>query len=290
MEEYQCRICGSSHTECLGGLQNQTQFAGKPLEKKLPETNLYRCNTCLMLTRHPILSVPEYNDLYAKGSSSVWSNKEIRLRPDQTIARNIILNIKSAGKVLDVGCYTGDFLSSLPSNYIKYGVEMSKEASTVSVGRGIKIIGNDLYHIKTNDKFDLIVAIDVIEHTQNPEEFLKKLSTMLEKNGEIIISTGNTDNWLWKHLKNRFWYSKYPEHISFIGERWLEQFCEKNSFLITVKHKFRYSPINFQLRIKSVIELVFSLLRIYPENFSNTTNDHFCFAIKVKRGFTMIGH
>jgi SAM-dependent methyltransferase len=279
---YQCRICGSNNTEYFGVLQKQQHFAGKLPNQNLPESGLYKCNDCLLLTRHPILTVSEYNNLYAQASSTVWSTSDVNLRPDQIIAKNIILEAKGTCKILDVGCYTGDLLSALPNNYIKYGIEMSKEASIISTTRGINMIGNDLYHINTNDKFNLIVAIDVIEHTQNPEAFLNKLSTMLEAEGSIIISTGNSDSWLWKYLKNRFWYSKYPEHISFIGVNWLDRFCKNNNYTLTKRCFFNYSPINIQLSLKAIIKLALSLMRINPERFSNITKDHFCFVIKNK--------
>jgi 2-polyprenyl-3-methyl-5-hydroxy-6-metoxy-1,4-benzoquinol methylase len=278
---YICRVCGSNKTENLGALPKQTHFAGVQLGQSLPESNLYECKSCLMLARHPVLSVSDYNQLYEQLASTIWPSNNFDLRQDQRIVRNIILNkFKTDCKVLDVGCYTGDLLVSLPAEYIKFGIEMSMKASMEAVSRGVNIIGNDLYNIRTNDKFDLIVAMDVIEHTHNPEDFLKKLSTMLEVGGEIIISTGNSDNWLWKYLKNRFWYSKFPEHISFIGEKWLENFCDKNNFIITDQRIFSYHQVTSQFSFKNAVKLALFLMKIGPEKFSRVTKDHFCFVIK----------
>ena len=278
---YQCRVCGSSNTEYLGPLPEQAHFAGRLPAQKLPESGLYQCRSCLLLVRHPILSIVEYNTLYAQADSKVWSKNSVNLRPDQGLARNIILNkFKGVCKVLDIGCYTGDLLSSLPENFLKYGVEMSTEASVIASAKGINIIGNDLYNIKTNDKFDFILSVDIIEHTCNPEEFLNKLSTLLEIDGEIFISTGNCDHWFWQHLKNRFWYSRFPEHISFIGMEWLEKFCKNNNFTITDKYFFNYSPNNIKSFIKNIIKFILSIIRVFPEYLSNTTRDHFCFILK----------
>lgn len=278
----QCRVCGSNHTEDLGRLPLQTHFAGKLLNYPFPESRLYKCNSCLMLARYPILSVTEYNALYAQASSDLWSSSNTNLRPDQAIAKNIVVNrFKNGCNVLDVGCYTGALLSSLPSQYIKYGIEMSKEAANASAKLGINIIGADLYNISTELKFDLIIAIDVIEHTQNPAEFLKKLSSMLSDDGEIIISTGNSDCWLWKKLKNNFWYSQFYEHISFIGVAWLKKFCMDNNFEVTNIFTFNYNRISIKLIIKSFL----TLMNIYPEKYSYVTKDHFCFSIKVKKSY-----
>ncbi len=277
---YQCRVCGSDNVEYLGELPKQNNFAGQLLSQHLPESGLYRCHSCLLLVRHPILSVTEYNALYAQADSNVWSNNKIELRPDQQIAIKIFSNkVKATCKVLDVGCYTGDLLSSLPKHHLKYGVEMSKAAAMIATSRGINIIGNDLYNLTGDDKFDFIFAVDVIEHTYNPEAFIKKLSTILTAEGAIFISTGNSDHWFWKHLKNKFWYSKFPEHISFIGVEWLDKFCQKNNFIVTDKHYFNYSAGY----IKNFIKFVLSMIRIFPERFSGATKDHFCFIIKPEK-------
>jgi 2-polyprenyl-3-methyl-5-hydroxy-6-metoxy-1,4-benzoquinol methylase len=235
----------------------------------------------LLIARHPILSTSQYNALYEQANSKVWSSSNAALRYDQVAVKNIILDRnKSDIRVLDVGCYTAELLSSLPENYLKYGIEMSQEAASVASIKGIKILGNDLYNIDTIEKFDLILAVDVIEHTHNPEHFIEKLSSLLLPNGEIVISTGNTDNWLWRLLKNRFWYCKFPEHISFIGEKWLDLFCKKNNFIVVDVQYFSYVPTKPLTLIKNLTKLFLSLIHIYPERLSNTTKDHFCFVIR----------
>lgn len=279
-DDYKCRVCGSVSTLNLGPLPKQTHFAGRLLEQNLPDSFLYECVDCLLLTRHPVLSIPQYNSLYEQASADVWSGSSAALRYDQMIVRSFILkrNINNC-KILDVGCYTAELLLSLPSSYIKYGVEMSQEAASVATKEGIKIVSHDLYNIATTERFDVITAVDVIEHTHNPEAFIQKLMTLLEPHGQLILSTGNTDSWLWKILKNRFWYSKFPEHISFIGDSWLDKFCEKSNFKIIDKHFFCYVPTDHRSIVKNLVKCIFSLMRINPERLSNTTKDHFCFVI-----------
>ena len=283
MTTYKCRVCGSSDTSSLGNLKDQVSFAGKNLIVKLPNTILYRCNSCQVLLRHPILSAKEYNQLYTIADSNVWSNNDVTLRRDQIIIRDVILGkFKGTCKVLDVGCYTGDLLASLPSNFLKHGIEISKEAAKVAMIKGVDVVGRDLYDIDKTKKYDLILAVDVIEHTENPEFFLKELALLLDVNGHILVSTGNSDSWLWKHLKNKFWYSRFPEHISFIGDSWLERFCRQNNFSIIEKLFFNYSLVTPYLFLKNTIKLVLSLVRIDSERFSNVTKDHFYFIIKNK--------
>ena len=282
INNYECRACGSQNTFNLGLLPKQTSFAGKLLRQSLPESYLFECGNCYLLARHPILSTSQYNELYEQASSQVWSSSNTTLRHDQLVVRNFILKQNKHNiKVLDVGCYTAELLTSLPESYLRFGIEMSQEATSVAIKKGTKIIGNDLYNIVTNEKFDVITAVDVIEHTDNPEIFIKKLITVLKVDGVLIISTGNTSNWLWKLLKARFWYSRFPEHISFIGENWVDRFCNDNGFLVVDKQLFSYAPVvDFFSFLKSMTKFILMAMQFKVENFSNTTKDHFCFVIK----------
>jgi len=281
---YECRVCGSFNTLNLGPLPEQKYFAGKLLEKKLPESSLFKCFDCMLLVRDPIMQSSQYNALYKNASSEVWLSSVDNLRYDQSIVKAMIIRQnKSNIKVLDVGCYTGELLSSLPESYAKYGIEMSEAAAYVASSRDIKIVSNDLYAIDTQQKFDLITAVDVIEHTENPEDFIQKLMTLLEPHGQLIISTGNTDNRLWKRLKNRFWYSKFPEHISFIGESWLDEICLKNKYTIVDKEFFSYVPKTAWSSIKNFFKFILSVLFIGTEHFSMCSDDHFCFSIIANR-------
>lgn len=45
-----------------------------------------------------------------------------------------------------------------------------------------------------NSFFDGVVSIEVIEHLENPAIFIKELSRILRKNGELIITTPNIQN------------------------------------------------------------------------------------------------
>ena len=143
---YQCRICGSLNTLNLGPLPKQTHFAGRLLEKKLPVSFLLKCLDCMIIIRDPIMTKSQYNALYKKASSEVWPSSEELLRHDQSTVKTMILKRNNGNiKILDVGCYTGELLSSLPANYAKYGIEMSQAAASVASSKRIEIVSNDLY-------------------------------------------------------------------------------------------------------------------------------------------------
>lgn len=46
-----------------------------------------------------------------------------------------------------------------------------------------------------NDLFDLVVAVEIIEHLENPRHFLREIKRVLKPNGELIITTPNITHW-----------------------------------------------------------------------------------------------
>lgn len=277
-----CRSCNSANMLNWGMVNSLNSFAGRVFDNKISAIYIYECKNCYLVGKYPILKAYEYNKLYKLGSAIVWSNSFSVLRDDQNYVKEFIeRSFKKDNTVLDIGCFTGDLLAALPKSISKYGVEMSREASSICRARNLQIIGNNLYSIKTSIRFDFIVAIDVIEHTSNPNAFLNKLFSILNPDGKIIISTGNSDNWLWRLLKNRFWYSKFPEHISFVGMNWLSLYCKRNKKNIERVHFFAHDFNNnyFINKFKKLAKFILLILCINPERFSNVSSDHFCFVI-----------
>jgi len=95
------------------------------------------------------------------------------------------LDLSSArGKVLDIGCYDGFFLSTLDAEE-KTGIDLSP----CPVYPGIKYINGDFlkYDFKTSD-FDCIYAFDVLEHVSDDSSFIKKMLFLLKPQGKAVIS------------------------------------------------------------------------------------------------------
>ena len=57
----------------------------------------------------------------------------------------------------------------------------------------IKYINNTVedYILKNNQKYDVILCLEVIEHVANPKDFVQNISKLLKQNGILIFSTIN---------------------------------------------------------------------------------------------------
>ena len=119
--------------------------------------------------------------------------------------RNIIFwlfkeyKISSNDRILDYGCGSGFLVGKLQAIGLDAsGVDVSDEAIRVGIGRGVK----NLYSLDRvrshfdDNSFDLVMALDVIEHIKNDKEAIDELSRVLKPNGHLIIMVP-AYQWMW---------------------------------------------------------------------------------------------
>jgi len=104
------------------------------------------------------------------------------------------MNIRGSviGNVLDIGCGTGNILKILGGLYSLnlFGVDISKKAIEYCKIRNLKnvYLANAENLPFESNQFDLILALDVIEHLQNPFKTISELYRV-GRNGCFIIIT-----------------------------------------------------------------------------------------------------
>ncbi|MFV0590244.1 MAG: class I SAM-dependent methyltransferase [Draconibacterium sp.] len=120
------------------------------------------------------------------------------------IAYKFAINHKSAKKVLDFGCGSGVLSYILAENgYSVTGCDvefgpLKLVKNKVEFPLNIDFIEGDILSQNLNDNsFDIIFAMDVLEHIDNLEPYINEFSRLLSPNGVILIS-GPTENAFYK--------------------------------------------------------------------------------------------
>jgi cyclopropane fatty-acyl-phospholipid synthase-like methyltransferase len=172
----------------------------------------------------------------------------------------------------------------MPAKYEKFGVEKSTEATRVAREKGIAIISDDIHEITRLDhKFDVIVAMDVIEHLSNPCRFVRDILDLLSKEGTALLTTGDSESPLWKQEGAEFWYCALPEHISFICESWLKREAAAGGFRILHSQHFKYeqAPL-FNVALMRSLAYLYRLLGLRPSPMwvAHKTEDHLFVALE----------
>lgn len=122
----------------------------------------------------------------------------------QEVIDSIIKNSISAKRVLEIGCAggaTGKRLKELAPVDYYMGIELSEEAASIARQHLDKVIVADVEKadmskdigLKQND-FDLILALDVLEHLYDPWDILANLTDYLKPGGHVIASIPNIQN------------------------------------------------------------------------------------------------
>ncbi|MBC7802965.1 MAG: class I SAM-dependent methyltransferase [Candidatus Parcubacteria bacterium] len=239
-----CRGCGSDQARYLGPLPASNLFAGRILPEVLPGGNLYQCGNCALGYRYPQLSKAKLDELYALGAGDIWQASAPGARTDWTLgAREILERHEPGCRVADLGCFDGGFLALLGGHCAKSGIEINAAAAARAAAAGVHIIGQDFASLRAErGRFAAVTAFDVIEHVENPGQLLSLMAGALMPGGSLIISTGDFDSWTWRLMRNRYWYSAIPEHISYLSERWLRGALVSSPLRLAGVHRFSHAP------------------------------------------------
>jgi SAM-dependent methyltransferase len=133
-----------------------------------------------------------------------------------TSKRAVILRHKQGGAILDLGCSSGGFLSSVRgSSWKLYGIEMSeKVAQKARVNCGAEVFVGDILHAPfALRSFDAITCFHVFEHLYQPREVLAKVSEWLKPGGIFYAIMPNIDS-AGGRIFGTYWYAlELPRHL-----------------------------------------------------------------------------
>lgn len=152
-----------------------------------------------------------------------------------------ILKLKSNTKtLLDIGSGTGDFLSaSNHYNIGSIGTEPNEHARKLSIKKG-NIVVSDLDQIK-DKKFDVITLWHVLEHVYNPEQYLKNINALLEKDGLLLIAVPNYKSYDSNYYKNYWAAYDVPRHLWHFSRCGMKELLKQQNFRIT---KYKSLPFD----------------------------------------------
>jgi len=237
-----CPVCGSTHHD-VEPLQHREPLAiaGVPADLGDVDFSFVRCRSCTLAFKWPLPAQAEVDRCYAAADSGHWKPVSAEMRRFDEFAADIGVHHRS-GRILDVGCASGDFLAYLPSDYDKFGIEPGAAAAAMAETKGVTILGADLTDLDAtaNGTFNVIVAFDVLEHVAEPRSFLQAIRRLLTDDGVACILTGDTDCRGWQLEGGDYWYSALPEHIVFFNEKSLTEVAKHTDLQVRSFRRTRH--------------------------------------------------
>jgi SAM-dependent methyltransferase len=204
-----CPVCGQG-----GGtqwMQAPDRFHGRTLVYEL-----LRCSACsfVWLANPPRPEEmeqhygPDYDQLIMQvGEADPDRWKE---------PRKTLLQHKSSGALLDLGCSSGSFLGFIKGPSWKlYGIEISPVSAKRAEARsgGQIYVGNVPDASFPAESFDAITCFHVLEHMYNPREVLSQVSRWLKPGGIFFVLVPNIDSGAARFFGS-YWYGlELPRHL-----------------------------------------------------------------------------
>jgi len=245
-----CKICGANNSKV------------KYYLKKFNVVKCYACSTVFLDFKNKVMDPREvYSPNYYKERNEHYL-KNIIIDPihgpenpsiiDFREGLKLIESFKHPGRLLDVGCGMGIFLSMAKERgWDVFGVDISDYATGFARERfGINCFVGRLKNANFPDNyFDVIALWDVIEHFESPLEELEEVRRILADDGIIFFDTPNVESlmrliahWIYKVTGGLF---KYPLkklyhqfHLYYFSTKTLKMLLDKSGFeIIEMKKK-----------------------------------------------------
>jgi len=172
-----------------------------------------------------------------------------------SLRRQKVLNLSgkdlSNKRILDVGCASGYLAKELKrdDNFVA-GVDISEKFKDQLENELDQFVVMDVESDNwpkefTDNKFDLIIAAEILEHEFDQDGFLKKLKSILSPEGEIIITTPNFLVW---NNRLRMLFGQYGKkevlydegHIKLLSYDGLKKKLKDNGFRVMIEDNIWY--------------------------------------------------
>jgi SAM-dependent methyltransferase len=214
-----CCLCDGAGATLIGtGLDFEYRTAPD-------QFHAYRCNDCGTVILDPRPDVCEFVRIYPSSYHSLAFSAEnysfvhrIRSRLE---ANRLLRYCKGAppdAKILDVGCGDGFHLRLLQQfgepNWTLEGVDIDRRAVEKASEHGLTIHQGTVEAINLGAEcYDVVYAIQTIEHVANPKQMLDAIYRLLKPGGRLILVTDNTRSMDFRLFKRRHWGGyHFPRH------------------------------------------------------------------------------
>ncbi|MBP7408115.1 MAG: class I SAM-dependent methyltransferase [Flavobacteriales bacterium] len=149
----------------------------------------------------------------------------------------LIRRYQPNGRVLDVGCGTGEFLAYLKSRgYLVHGVEPSIKAREQAIANHAVEVVPSLEMVAHQERFKVVTLWHVLEHLPDPRTTLKNLFALIADRGLLVIAVPDRGSWDAQHYGPDWAAWDVPRHLSHFQQMDIKRLLHEHGFeLVTIK-------------------------------------------------------
>jgi SAM-dependent methyltransferase len=222
---------------------------------KLEQGDYLRCSSCGLIYVDNVEPTTKLYRSYTGGAWKSWRRKLVAPFRGFSHVRHFTPSMERANRIfalasslagsrnhqptlLDIGCNKGFLLAAaIAHSWNVYGVETVPEL-TVAFRRKFKQFAGQIFTTRFADvqarlednTFDVITAIDVIEHFEEPYSDMASIYRILKPGGFFVLQTPDGTARQAAALKERWGALKPLEHLHIFNQANLEIFAKKLGF------------------------------------------------------------
>lgn len=143
------------------------------------------------------------------------------------------------GRLLDLGCGRGEFLKLLSQRgwADTNGCDGFKFEGIEKSGSSFALADLNKALPYENSTFDVVTAIEVIEHLENPRHLIREATRLLRPGGVLVVTTPNIESFtslislIFRGYPSAFADACYPAHITPVLEIDLKRMLGENGLI-----------------------------------------------------------
>jgi len=154
----------------------------------------------------------------------------------------LISSYYKTGKILDIGCGTGEFLNTCKNaKWETFGIEPDDDARNMAINMyGLTVLPEASLKNFPDETFDVISMWHVLEHVPKLNERVEELRRLLKPNGIIIIAVPNCNSLDAKIYKENWAAYDVPRHLYHFTPKDIDALFSKYNMKV-----FRILPMIF---------------------------------------------
>jgi 2-polyprenyl-3-methyl-5-hydroxy-6-metoxy-1,4-benzoquinol methylase len=269
MKSVVCDLCGANNPRHY--LTTTDRFTGSVF-------NLYICNDCQLVYLNPRPTPFEVEEFYPEDYEAYQiRGNNILAIANWNVKQALYMQLKyvrlyhpEQGRLLDVGCATGNFLLlAREHGWQVFGIEIIERAAQIAREQlGSEHISPDLEVLSLpTGSLDAITLWDVLEHLPSPKFAMRKFHDLLRKGGMVYFSIPNLDSFDRKLFKSEWIGWDAPRHFNLYDKANIPRLLAETGFELVDRRCVLGGKGAFFLSLDRIIHkkpTLEWLRRIYP--------------------------
>ncbi|MCX5704057.1 MAG: class I SAM-dependent methyltransferase [Candidatus Omnitrophica bacterium] len=234
LEKINCPVCNGSEDKLI--------FMARDLRLMTFEEmfNIVRCVNCGFIFLNPRPAKDEVISFYPSNFNQetptlihkIWS---VCLSPIENSIIRTIKNYKKSGKLLDIGCGSGRFLSLMQKQgFDVWGCELNLNSKDFAP----KFLDGRIFYKElskcnlASKSFDVVLMIQSLEHVNQLDELVIEIRRVIKDNGIVFIYVPNMEFFEFRLFGAYYYNLEAPRHLYCFTRRSISNLLSRHGFKV----------------------------------------------------------